>query len=1087
MKINNSIAGCWLVCLLFATGATTDAAPLSEARVSQIIQDVRLLPANAAPRPAVVNDNVRLGSAVRTGTQSRAELTFQDLTITRLGENTVFSLKEGTRDLTLEHGSILLQVPSGAPTATIRTAAVTAAVSGGTAMFGTGPPIKFMVMEGVGTFYPAGHPDEAVTLHGGEMVTLSPDGHPQVSTFNVKLVLETSPLFTEFPDLANLPLILQVQNQQPTDQNTPSASPPPSKDIIDVTSEDTTANPTVNQTAPPPGPTPIPGPSVSTVVYTSAPAGDWSNTANWNPAEVPNNGNSGLNYIAVVSGGTLTQDISPGVTIQQLQMSGGTLILSNPLTLNAGLQFSGGTIEGGNLFVAGPSTQSALMTVNGLTITNSGTYSIAFDGSDIFSGSATFNNSGTLSKTTGTGTDNFNIPLNNTGTVSSESGTLLFSIGGTSAGTFSASVGATVEFASNWTFTNGTHFSGAGTIQLDNNTTTFLSGTINNSGTVLLNAGENTTDLRVADGTILTGGGSVILSDSPNNRIWGTANSGTETLTNVNNTISGAGQIGVSASIEFINESAGVINATGTNALIITPTTNGTVVNPNGGGFVNQGLLEATGAGGLVLNGGQFNNNGGTIEAIGSGNNVTLESNVTISGGTLSDSGGGLIQTAISNGATLDGTSQGALTIAGTYQGSNNSTTFLNGTINNTGTISINSTGSTTDLRIADGTMLTGGGSVILSDSPNNRLWGTANSGTETLTNVNNTISGAGQIGVSASIEFINESAGVINANGTNALTITPTTNSTVVNANGGGFVNQGLLEATGAGGLVLNGGQFNNKGAMIEAIGSGNNVTLESNVTISGGTLSDSGGGLIQTAISNGATLDGTSQGALTIAGTYQGSNNSTTFLNGTINNTGTILVNSTGSTTDLRIADGTTLTGGGSVILSDNGLSRLWGIANSGTETLTNVNNTISGAGQIGVSASIEFINESAGVINANGTNALTITPTTNSAVVSPNGGGFVNQGLLEATGAGGLVLNGGQLNNVGATIEAIGSGNNVTLESNVTISGGTLSDSGGGLIQTAISNSATLDGTSQGALTIAGTYQGSNNSTTFLNGND
>ena len=216
-------------------------------------------------------------------------------------------------------------------------------------------------------------------------------------------------------------------------------------------------------------------------------------------------------------------------------------------------------------------------------------------------------------------------------------------------------------------------------------------------------------------------------------------------------------------------------------------------------------------------------------------------------------------------------------------------------------------------MRIADGTMLTGGGSVILSDSPNNRLWGTANSGTETLTNVNNTISGAGQIGVSASIEFINELAGVINANGTNALTITPTTNSTVVNANGGGFVNQGLLEATGAGGLVLNGGQFNNKGAMIEAIGSGNNVTLESNVTISGGTLSDSGGGLIQTAISNGATLDGTSQGALTIAGTYQGSNNSTTFLNGTINNTGTILVNSTGSTTDLRIADGTTLTGGG------------------------------------------------------------------------------------------------------------------------------------------------------------------------------
>src|SRR4029077_467064 len=277
---------------------------------------------------------------------------------------------------------------------------------------------------------------------------------------------------------------------------------------------------------------------------------------------------------------------------------------------------------------------------------------------------------------------------------------------------------------------------------------------------------------------------------------------------------------------------------------------------------------------------------------------------------------------AISSSATLDGTSQGALTIVGTYQGSNNSTTFLNGTINNSGTILLNSTGNFTDLRIADGTMLTGGGSVILSDSPNNRIYGTLNSGAETLTNVNNTISGAGQIGVSNSIEFINQSAGVINAtSATNALIITPTTNGTLVSANGGGFVNQGLLEATAAGGLVLSGGQFNNKGAMIEAIGSGHNVLLENNVTISGGTLSDSGGGLIESASSsatNNVSLDGTSQGALTIAGTYQVSDRSATFLNGTINNTGTILLNSAGSSADLRIADGTILTGGGSVTLN-------------------------------------------------------------------------------------------------------------------------------------------------------------------------
>src|SRR2546428_1798796 len=113
------------------------------------------------------------------------------------------------------------------------------------------------------------------------------------------------------------------------------------------------------------------------------------------------------------------------------------------------------------------------------------------------------------------------------------------------------------------------------------------------------------------------------------------------------------------------------------------PISTSAVVSPNGGGFVNQGLLEATGAGGLVLSGGQLNNNGGTIEAIGSGNNVYLENNVTISGGTVTDSGGGLIQTASGHSASLDGTSQGALTNAGTYQGNDNSTTYLSGTINN--------------------------------------------------------------------------------------------------------------------------------------------------------------------------------------------------------------------------------------------------------------------------------------------------------------------------------------------------------------------------------------------------------------------
>jgi hypothetical protein len=45
-----------------------------EARVSQVIKDVRLIPSGASPRPASVNDYVSTGMAVRTGTDSRTEL-----------------------------------------------------------------------------------------------------------------------------------------------------------------------------------------------------------------------------------------------------------------------------------------------------------------------------------------------------------------------------------------------------------------------------------------------------------------------------------------------------------------------------------------------------------------------------------------------------------------------------------------------------------------------------------------------------------------------------------------------------------------------------------------------------------------------------------------------------------------------------------------------------------------------------------------------------------------------------------------------------------------------------------------------------
>jgi hypothetical protein len=262
---------------------------LQQARVSQVIQDVRVLETHGAPRPAAVNDKVTQGMGVRTGVESRAELTFTDLTITRLGANTVFSFKQGSRELDLTSGAVLLQIPPKAPAVKVSTSAVTAAITGGTALFATGPPTKFMVLEGIGTFYPTGHPERAATINGGEMMTMTADGRmTKPEKFDVKLVLKTSRLIKDFPPLENMPLVMAVVDLQLAEQQLAGLiSQALARNLVDVigtTDQNANANPVVlvrnstsSPTVPPPTPPPPtpppPTPTPSPPTPTPSPSG----------------------------------------------------------------------------------------------------------------------------------------------------------------------------------------------------------------------------------------------------------------------------------------------------------------------------------------------------------------------------------------------------------------------------------------------------------------------------------------------------------------------------------------------------------------------------------------------------------------------------------------------------------------------------------------------------------------------------------------------------------------------------------------------------------------------------------------------
>src|ERR1039457_4730653 len=286
-------------------------------------------------------------------------------------------------------------------------------------------------------------------------------------------------------------------------------------------------------------------------------------------------------------------------------------------------------------------------------------------------------------------------------------------------------------------------------------------------------------------------------------------------------------------------------------------------------------------------------------------------------------------------------TLNGPVTINGTYTTDYNASTNLYGSIVNNQNLQVNGgNGYNTYLYIPAAVTLTGGGTVNLSTiaaSGGNATLLLENG--ITLDNVNNTIQGEGRIYNNGTV-FNNHASGLINANSAGGLL------TTVLSLEYGIFNNTGLIEATNNGALQLISTTVNNTGGgVITANGAGTSVTL-TGTTIQGGTLNNNGGAFFGTPVGNTDYLDGsTSAGALTIKGTYTTDFGANTYLYGTINNQGNLLVNGgNGSNSYLFVNTGTvTLTGGGTVSLST--IAANGGNANlnvSGGTTLDNISNT-------------------------------------------------------------------------------------------------------------------------------------------------
>jgi len=216
--VARQVATLAVILMAMVSPAISTAAP-DQARVTKIVREVKLLPEGAKAKPANLNDKVNSDTGVKTGDQSRSELTFVDLTIERLGSNTLFHFTKAGRSVELDSGSMLLRVPKDSGGAQMQTRAVTVGVTGTTLILETTSAgrNKVIMLEGTGRVALKRNPRESVNVRGGQMedVPAGATKLPPPVNINLNDVMRHHPLITDFPPLPSQDLINQTAQNPP--------------------------------------------------------------------------------------------------------------------------------------------------------------------------------------------------------------------------------------------------------------------------------------------------------------------------------------------------------------------------------------------------------------------------------------------------------------------------------------------------------------------------------------------------------------------------------------------------------------------------------------------------------------------------------------------------------------------------------------------------------------------------------------------------------------------------------------------------------------------------------------------------------
>ena len=218
-----------------------EAAELERARVTKAVNVVNLLHESRAPRPAKPGILLTGSNALQTGDRSRAELQFADESVVRLGSNSIFGFKAGEREIDLQKGSLLLQIPKGRGTTKIKSLPITAAITGTTILFESSEPVrdsqgreikpgivKLIVVEGSLEWAFNDNPRKKLKMRSGDMVAFPSNARtfPKKVKVDLARIRSTSLLMEgglgKLPDMERVNREISTQKRTSRDENNPT-------------------------------------------------------------------------------------------------------------------------------------------------------------------------------------------------------------------------------------------------------------------------------------------------------------------------------------------------------------------------------------------------------------------------------------------------------------------------------------------------------------------------------------------------------------------------------------------------------------------------------------------------------------------------------------------------------------------------------------------------------------------------------------------------------------------------------------------------------------------------------------------------